>query len=143
MKDIWGRRLFKAGAIWLVLLALVHSISLFTKPTPGDETEKQLLYLMSNYKFNVMGSIRSMSDFLRGFSMAFGLAALGFGVLDLLISREQVGLLKKAALLNTLWLAAMTGTSLRYFFAVPTAFLGVALLIFACAWIKLPAAETT
>jgi hypothetical protein len=27
---------------------LVHSISLFTKPTPGNETEKQPLYLMSN-----------------------------------------------------------------------------------------------
>jgi hypothetical protein len=33
----------------------------------------------------------------------------------------------------------MTAVSLRYFFVMPTSFLVVALLIFALAWLRLPA----
>ncbi len=138
MTDKWGRRLFKTGAVALVIVGLVHSLSLFQKQIPANETEKQLLDLMSNYKFNLMGSARSMADMLRGFSVCFMLAALGFGFFDLLLFRERAGLLKRAALANIIWLAAMTAVSLHYFFIVPTSFLTTTLLIFALAWLKLP-----
>ena len=139
MTDKWGRRLFKTGAVVLVLIGLVHSLSLFEKPVPANDTERQLLDLMANYKFNLMGSARSMADLMRGFSVSFMVAALGLGVLDLLLSRERPGLLKRVALINTIWLAAMTAVSLHYFFVVPTSFLAAAWLIFALAWLKLPA----
>ena len=139
MTDKWGRRLFKTGAVWLVLLGLVHSLSLFQKPVPANETEKQLLDLMANYKFMLMGSERSMANLIQGFSISFLLAALGLGVLDLLLARERAGLLKRVALINALWLAAMAAVSLRYFFVLPTSFLMAGLLIFALAWLKLPA----
>lgn len=143
MKDQWGKRFFKMGAAWLVLLALVHAVSLIQKPVATNETEKQLLDLMTNYKFQILGSPRSMYDFLRGFSIAFGLAALATGIFDLLVSGESSGLLKKVALLNVLWLAALSGVSLRYFFLVPTAFLVIAMLIFAIAWANLPGTESS
>lgn len=136
--DKWGRRLFTAGAVWLVLLGLVHALSLFAKQVPANETERQLLDLMSNYKFNVMGSMRSMNNFLRGFSIAFMLGALVMGTLDLALCRERTALLKRVAAINTVWLAAMTAVSLRYFFIVPISFLAVALLIFLLAWAMLP-----
>jgi hypothetical protein len=79
-----------------------------------------------------------MDNFLRGFSISFMLAALVMGALDLVLARERAGLLKRVALINTIWLAAMTAVALRYFFAAPTSFLIVALLIFALAWLKLP-----
>ena len=139
MTDKWGRRLFKTGAVVLVLVGLVHALSLFEKPVPANDTERQLLDLMANYKFNLMGSARSMADLMRGFSVSFMVAALGLGVLDLLLSRERPGLLKRVALINAIWLAAMTAVSLHYFFVVPTSFLAAALLIFALAWLKLPA----
>ena len=139
MTDKWGRRLFKTGAVVLVLVGLVHSLSLFEKPVPANDTERQLLDLMANYKFNLMGSARSMADLMRGFSVSFMVAALGLGVLDLLLSRERSGLLKRVALINAIWLAAMTAVSLHYFFVVPTSFLAAAWLIFALAWLKLPA----
>ena len=138
MTDKWGRRLFTTGAVVLLLLGLVHSLSLFGKPVPANDTERQLLDLMSNYKFNVMGSMRTMDNFLRGFSISFMLGVLGLGALDLAICRERAGLLKRVALVNTLWLAAMLAVSLRYFFIFPTSFLATALLIFAAAWLKLP-----
>jgi len=76
MTDLWGRRLFKTGAALLVLIGLVHSLSLLEPMVPKNETEKQLLDLMTNYKFDLMGSIRSMSNLLRGFSIAFMLVLL-------------------------------------------------------------------
>ncbi len=83
-----------------------------------------------------------MAEMLRGFSVSFMMAALGFGVFDLLLSGERAGLLKRAALANIIWLAAMTAVSL-YFFVVPTSFLAATLLIFALAWLKLPAEGTS
>jgi hypothetical protein len=142
MTDKWGRRLFTTGAVVLLLLGLAHSLSLFEKPVPANETERQLFDLMSNYKFNLMGSMRSANDFERGFSIAFMVGMLGLGVLDLVLVRERAELLKRVALINTLWLAAVTAVSLRYFFAAPTTFLVVALLIFALAWLKLPASAS-
>ena len=108
MNDKWGRRLFVAGAIVLLLLGVVHSLSLLEKPAPANDTEKQLLDLMSNYKFNLMGSIRSMNDFLRGFSISFMAGAIAVGVMDLSLRREAARVLKRAALVNVIWLAALT-----------------------------------
>jgi hypothetical protein len=137
MTHKWGRRLFTTGAVLLLLLGLVHSLSLIGKPAPANDTERQLLDLMSNYKFNVMGSMRTMDNFLRGFSISFLLGALSIGALDLVLCRERAGMLKRVALLNVVWLAAMTAVALRYFFILPTTFLVTALLIFALAWINL------
>jgi hypothetical protein len=143
MTDKWGSRLFKAGTAALLVLGLVHSLSLIRERVPANDTERQLLGLMSSYKFNLMGSARSMSDLLRGFSVSFMLGALGFALFDLLLFRERAGLLKRAALANIIWLAAMTGVSLYYFFIVPTSFLAVTLLIFVLAWLNMPAEGTT
>ena len=126
----------------LVLMSAIHSISLFQKPMIRNESEKQLVELMTNYRFTIMGSVRTMNDFFRGFSVSFGLATLGFAGLDFAVCRERAQLLKRVALCNVLWLAAMTAISWHYFFAAPASFLTVALIIFFLAWLKLPAAET-
>jgi len=142
MADKWGRRLFKAGGIALLIIGAVHSISFFQPLLPANDTEKQLLDLMSNYKFNLAGSLRSMDNLLTGFSMSFMLAALVLGAFDLLLSGERADLLKRATLMNILWLATMTAVSLRFFFIVPTSFLVATMLVFVLAWWKLPAAGT-
>ena len=138
MPEKWGRRLFKAGTVFLIVLGLVHSISLFTKLTPSNATEKQLIDLMDNYKFDLAGSPRSMSDLFRGFSICFMLAALGFGLFDIALWSERAGLVKRAALVNLIWLIAMIAVALKYFFIVPIAFLVVALFLFLLAWWRLP-----
>jgi hypothetical protein len=137
-----GRRLFTTGAILLLLMGLVHSLSFINAPVPANETERQLLDLMSNYKFNLLGSMRSMNNLMTGFSISFMLAALGFGALDFVLRREPSQLLKRVALVNTIWLALMTAVSLRYFFAAPTSFLAAALLIFLFATLTLPSTST-
>jgi len=138
-----GRRLFIAGAILLVVMGLVHSLSLIKARVPSNDTERQLLYLMSNYKFDLLGSMRSMQNLMTGFSISFMFAAIGLGAVDFALRRERAQLLKRIALLNTLWLTAMTAVSLRYFFALPTSFLAAALLIFLLATLTLPRAGTS
>ena len=138
MADTWGKRLFTTGAIVLVLAGLVHSLSFFENPVPANDKEKQLLDLMANYRFDLAGSMRSMDNLMLGFSVSFMLAVIVMGVLGLIMVRERVGLVKRVALIDAIWLAAMNVVSLRYFFVVPTAFLAIALLMFVGAWIKLP-----
>lgn len=140
MSDVWGRRLFKIGGVLLLVLGLVHSLSLISAPVPANDTERQLLDLANNYRFNLMGSQRSLWNLMRGFSISFMLAALGFGALDLVLSREPSALLKRVTLLNILWLALMIAISLCYFFAAPTFFLALPLVAFILSWLKLPSA---
>ena len=83
MTDTLGRRLFKTGAVFLVILGLVHSLSLFRKIAPANPTEKQLLDLMDTYKFNLLGSPRSMSELMLGFSICFMLGCFGFALFDI------------------------------------------------------------
>ena len=138
MTDKWGRRFFISGAVTLFIVGLVHSLSFFAKQVPTNETERQLLDLMANYRFNLMGSMCSMNNLLRGFSISFMLAAFVMGAVDLVLCRERAALLKRVALVNAIWLATMTAVSLRYFFVIPISFLVLALLIFLLAWLKLP-----
>jgi hypothetical protein len=139
MRDKWGRRLFAAGGVALLVLGAIHAVSLFVKMVPMNDTERQLLGLMSSYKFNLMGSSRSMENLMRGFSITFMLGAWGLGALDLVVMRERLGLLKRVALVNVIWLAVVTAVSLTYFFAAPSFCLTVTLVIFGLAWVQLPA----
>ena len=138
MAEKWGKRLFTSGAVVVILLGAAHSLSLFEKMTPTNDTERQLLDLMSNYRFNLAGSMRSMDNLLRGFSICFMVGAIGLGALDLALARERAGLVKRVALINALWLAVFTAVTLHFFFIIPTTFIVVALLLFVLAWIMLP-----
>ncbi len=136
MTDKWGRRSFRTGAVWLFLLGAAHSLSLFEKPVAANDTERQLIALTTDYKFNLMGSMRSFDTLFRGFSISFVLGMFVVGLLCLALSSERVQLLKRIAGINALWLVAMTAVSL-HFFPAPTAFLVVALLLFMGSWLSL------
>jgi hypothetical protein len=60
MNGAWGRSLFTAATILLLLIGAVHSLSFLETPTPANDTEKQLLALMHDYHFNLVGSSRTV-----------------------------------------------------------------------------------
>lgn len=119
------------------MTGLVHSISLFTSQKAANETERQLLELMAGYKMNLMGWMRTMAELMRGFSISFMVGILAIGVLDLTVSSERAALLKRVALVNVLWLAAMIAVAVRYFFIIPLSFLIACFLPFAIVWLAL------
>jgi hypothetical protein len=89
MTDKLGGTVFRIGGLVLILLGMAHSLSLFEQPAPANETERQLQNLMSNYKFDLLGSQRTMDNLFRGLSICFIIAAIGLGTMDLVISRER------------------------------------------------------
>jgi hypothetical protein len=143
MSDKWGRRLFQIGGAFLLVLAAVHAISLFEPLNPANDTEGQLIHLMTNYKFRLMGSLRSMMDLFRGFSIAFSLQCLVVGVIALAFSKERSALLKRLSAIIALWLFTLTVVSLTHFFALPTTFLVVAFFLFTASWLKLLAGRVS
>ncbi len=65
---IWG------AIIAQLLSALAHSLSFIAKPRPANETEKQLLDLMTSYKMNMGGGIRrNFKSIFTGVSICFTL----------------------------------------------------------------------
>ena len=132
-----GRRLFTAGGVWLLVLGAVHFLSLVKPLAPQNDTERQLIDLMTNYRFNLAGSMRSMGELMTGFSVSFMLAALVMGALALTLRRQPAALLKRVTLVYLAWLAAMAAVTIRYFFIFPTTFLVIALILFLASWFTL------
>jgi hypothetical protein len=71
-----------SSVFFLILSALLHSISFIVKPEPANDTEKQLLDLMNNYKMDMgAGFIRSFQQIFLSLSACFTLVLLFGGVL--------------------------------------------------------------
>jgi hypothetical protein len=132
-----GLKLFRAGSYVLIVLALVHSISLFSEPMATNPTETAMFKLMKTYTSDVMGSPRTMWQFFYGFNVSFTVLMLAVGGLNLIVSRVvDWHVLRSLAFFNVCWLTAMTLTSIVYFFIAPTAFFVAADVLFLLAWWK-------
>ncbi|HRD07016.1 MAG: hypothetical protein U0V54_06635 [Saprospiraceae bacterium] len=74
--------------ILLLLTAGLHSLSFFSDPNPVNETEKQLVDLMQNYKSDMgAGFHRSMEDLLISVSACLTLLCLLGGLIILYLSK--------------------------------------------------------
>jgi hypothetical protein len=77
------------AAAWMTLLTgCVHSLNFFSDPQPQNETEKQLLDLMDNYKMPLPGFERSMSELVLFFNLNMSFFLIGWGLMNLLIARH-------------------------------------------------------
>ena len=52
----------KSAITFMFATAAIHATSLFLKPEPQNETERQLLDLMMNYRQDLMGFHRSAAE---------------------------------------------------------------------------------
>jgi hypothetical protein len=118
-------------AAWACLLeAVVHLTALFSGPRPPEnDTERTLWRLFSEYHFDVMGTQRSLEDFMTGFSATFSLFVFTLGALTLVAVRRLDGAgLRAFTLVCTLTTGIQVAICVRYFFVFPLAF---AVVIFA------------
>ena len=125
---MWSYKLFRIGALVVTLCVVAHLVGHFASKgqKPVNGTEFQLEELMYGYKMNVMGTMRSQGDFYDGMSLGFTVFMLTLGAFGFLLPVQ-----KKAAIIFAVSLAVMLVISVTYWFILPTAFLGAAMLAYA------------
>ncbi|MEP7321611.1 MAG: hypothetical protein ABI761_06815 [Saprospiraceae bacterium] len=73
------------------LTAFFHSLSFFTHPVASNDTEKQLIDLLTNYKQDMGGGIhRSMYDLFIGLSICFTLICILAGWINVYFLRRKL-----------------------------------------------------
>ena len=78
------------AVVVLLLNALIHSITLFVEPAPANETERQLVSLLVNYKSDFgAGFHRSMKEIFIALSACFSMLCLLGGLTLLYLLRKQ------------------------------------------------------
>lgn len=127
------RKLFLAGCWVMVLTGALHTVGhaqMMQMPSQQgvDANETQLIHLMSTYRD--AGTGRTMLELMLGFSLLFSLICFGIGILGIFSARGGRPLNDLIVRFNAVMLALMLATSLVYFFAAPSACLGVAFALF-------------
>ena len=132
-----SRKLFTAGCVVLILTGLVHLLGHYQLVTNPGETDhdRQLLALMrANPQDMGLGMMRTMFDFLAGFSLSFAALPIGMGLAGFVVRRHAAtapGLLGQIAIVYAITWGVMLAIGLVYFFSVPDAFIAVVFLLFA------------
>ena len=132
------RPLFYTGTIIQLLTAPIHLYGALHKPVASNDKEKTLLDLLYNYTFDLgAGFVRSLGDFLMGFSLLYTVFILFLALINFAAIRQASDLrfLRTLCWLNVLCMAASTAIGWKYFFLPPLlfslvpglAFLGAAL----------------
>lgn len=131
-------RWFRIGSFVLLATCVIHVFGHFGSSTPANDTERQLMELMTGYRLPSID--RTMMDLLNGFSLFFSLFYLMTGELNLWLSRaykEQPGELRKVAVVNIIGLGIGTGLSYYYFFLAPALCITIALAFYIVAFFTL------
>ena len=87
MKTIW----LKSAAIFQIITGGIHSLSLFQRLQPQNETEKQLIDLMYNHRMEAgAGFTPSLGDLFLALSSCFTLMYLMGGLINLFLLRHKL-----------------------------------------------------
>lgn len=99
------RKLFKLAAILQLTTGVMHSLSFFVDPTPKNETESQLFYLMKNYHRDLGQGFKPTTEGLfLAMSICFTILCFFAGFLNLYVLRksQDLSLLKGIVGINSL-----------------------------------------
>lgn len=138
-----GSRFFTAGCAVAILTGIVKAATHFiTPPAPANPDETELNRLMTTYVIPELG--RSTEEILHGFSWWFALAMAAPAIIALILRRGRAsdfGLLRTLSIGHALMMGVGLAISLRYFFAIPTGFIGTTFALYAAAAIRTCAAR--
>lgn len=118
--------------VFLFLTALIHGSSLFLQPAPQNETERQLIELMTSYKQDFgAGFKRSTKELVTALSSCFSLVSLlgGLTLTYLLRKRVEPALLKGIAAIHAGVFGVCFAIMVAFTFLPPIILTG---LIFIC-----------
>ena len=118
----------KAAAIFQLINAGLHSISLFVSLPATNDTEKQLSNLLDTYKFDMgAGFHRTLGEMTLVFSACLSLVCLLGGLLNwyLLNKRVDAEVMKGVITINLLVFGILFGLTLAFTFLPPMILIGL------------------
>lgn len=119
------------AVVFQLLTAVVHSISLFVKPVPQNETERQLFDLMMNYRSDAGAGFQpSMANIVTALSSCFTLLCALGGLTNIYLLRKKVavGILKGITGIQALIFGACFIMMLVFTFLPPIVLTGLIFL---------------
>ena len=135
------RSMFYAGTVVQLISVAVHFFGMSQKHQPGGGQEKMLYDLMHNYRFDLgAGFVRTMSDFLTGFGLVYGVFVLFLGLINVFAIRQagDSSFLPSLCWLNVMCMAAVAVIAFKFFFLPPLLFAVVPFLAFLGAALTVP-----
>ena len=119
-------------ASWsLIFVGIGHTITDLT--SPKTESQNDFIIKMKEFPIEILGRETNIFSFHQGFSLMMGLLLFGYGLLNILILRNNQAstIPTNIVILNSIICVISFVLSIKYFFIVPIVFTGIALLGFA------------
>jgi len=135
------RSMFYTGTVVQLVSVAVHFFGMTRKHQPASGQEKMLYDLLHTYRFDLgAGFVRTMSDFLLGFGLVYGVFVLFLGLINLLAIRQagDSRFLRSLCWLNVMCMATVAAIAFQFFFLVPLLFSLVPFLAFLGAGLTSP-----
>jgi uncharacterized membrane protein HdeD (DUF308 family) len=132
----------KAAIVFQLLTSAIHSLSFLRSPQGKNETEKQLLDLMYNYKMDMgAGFHRSMGEIFTSVSFCFTMIFLLGGLLNFYMIRKKASdeLLKGFVGIQALVFGAVFIMAVLFAFLPPATFTGIVFILLAISYFRLGA----
>jgi hypothetical protein len=129
--------------IFQLATAIIHSMSFFAEQKGANETEAQMLQLMTQYKMDMgQGFHRSMADIVTSLSACLTLLCLMAGLMLLVLYRSDISklVLKRILLINSLVFAAGLVMMAVFAFLPPVVCFGLITFCSIMAWATIPGA---
>jgi len=140
--------MFKRHTFWLwtavvfqLITAAVHAMSLFIAPVAQNETERQLIELMSTYRQDLGGGFQpSTKDIMIALSSCFTLVCALGGVINafLLKKKASVEILTGVVGINVLIFGVCFAVMLTFTFLPPIVLTGLVFLFLTVSYFMIP-----
>ena len=129
------------AVVFLLLNALIHSITLFLEPAAQNETQRQLFDLMTSYKQDFgAGFKRSMKELVTALSTCFSLLCLLGGLTLAFLARKQadVRIMKGVVGIHALVFGICFAVMVVFTFLPPIVLTGLIFLSLLLTFVLLP-----
>lgn len=133
-----------AAVIFQFLTAAIHAVSLFVQPEPANDTERQLLTLMTTYRMDAgAGFTPTFSNFVTALSSCFSLLCLLGGAINgwLLLKHAEPNLMKGILGINVVVFGICFATMAFLTFLPPIICTGLIFINLLAAFIVVPKVE--
>lgn len=133
--------MFYTGTVVQLVSVAVHFFGMSRKHEPASGQEKMLYDLMHTYKFDLgTGFVRTMSDFLTGFGLVYGVFVLFLGLINVFAIRQAGDscFLRSLCWLNAMCMGTVAALAFKFFFLPPLLFAVVPFLAFLGAALTAP-----